>query len=219
MTRQAGINVPGALHHIICRGIERGQIFLDDAESPRTCSHHLMMVGRTQKRILVDSTFVESAPVGAREAMEWKYRLKSPGCDWRTIVTSVSQLFDVPEARIMSSGKEHERVKAKSVAACWAVKEIGMAVTEVGNALGLTQSAVSRAVRRGEKIGRPWPHSAGRVPGCRSTSEPETPGGRGRAPRQRRLRGPLSVPGSRSCCGRPHPDPRPTEPEIGRSAV
>jgi putative transposase len=32
MTRQARIDAPGALHHIICRGIERGQIFLDDAD-------------------------------------------------------------------------------------------------------------------------------------------------------------------------------------------
>jgi len=32
MTRQARIDAPGALHHIICRGIERGRIFLDDAD-------------------------------------------------------------------------------------------------------------------------------------------------------------------------------------------
>lgn len=30
MPRQARIDAPGALHHIICRGIERGQIFTDD---------------------------------------------------------------------------------------------------------------------------------------------------------------------------------------------
>ena len=71
-----------------------------------------------------------------------------------TIVTRVSQLFDVPEARIKSFGKEPEGVKAKSVAACWAVKELGMAGTEVGKELSLTQSTVSRAARRGEEIVR-----------------------------------------------------------------
>ena len=30
MPRQARIDIPGALHHIICRGIERGAIFRDD---------------------------------------------------------------------------------------------------------------------------------------------------------------------------------------------
>ncbi len=32
MPRQARIDAPGALHHIICRGIERGRIFTDDAD-------------------------------------------------------------------------------------------------------------------------------------------------------------------------------------------
>ena len=30
MPRQARIDVPGALHHIICRGMERQAIFRDD---------------------------------------------------------------------------------------------------------------------------------------------------------------------------------------------
>ena len=109
---------------------------------------------KSDERIPGDSDYVESALVGAREAMERKYRPKSLGCDLGTIVTRVSQLFDVPEARIKSSGKEPERVKAKSVAAYRAVKELGMTGTEVGNELRLTLSAVSRAVRRGEEIVR-----------------------------------------------------------------
>ena len=32
MTRQARIDAPSALHHIICRGIERRQIFFDDVD-------------------------------------------------------------------------------------------------------------------------------------------------------------------------------------------
>lgn len=32
MPRQARIDIPGARHHIICRGIERGDIFLDDQD-------------------------------------------------------------------------------------------------------------------------------------------------------------------------------------------
>ena len=91
--------------------------------------------------------------------MDRKHRLKSLGCDLGTTVTRVSQLFDVPEARIKSSGKEPDRVKGKSVAAYWAVRELGMAATEVGKELSLNQSAVSRAVRRGEEIVREFGHS------------------------------------------------------------
>ena len=43
-------------------------------------------------------------------------------------------------------------VRAKSIAAYWAVKELGLAGTVVGNDLNLTQSGVGRAVRRGEEI-------------------------------------------------------------------
>ena len=32
MPRKARIDAPGALHHIICRGIERRKIFFDDAD-------------------------------------------------------------------------------------------------------------------------------------------------------------------------------------------
>jgi len=32
MPRQARIDVPGALHHIICRGIERRKIFFNDVD-------------------------------------------------------------------------------------------------------------------------------------------------------------------------------------------
>jgi len=35
MPRQARINAPGALHHIICRGIERRNIFKDNTDRNR----------------------------------------------------------------------------------------------------------------------------------------------------------------------------------------
>jgi chromosomal replication initiation ATPase DnaA len=107
---------------------------------------------KSDERILGDDGFVKSALADAREAMERKYRLRSQGYDLAAILTRASQIFNIPEARIKSSGKEPERVRAKSVAAYWAVKELGLAGTEVGNELNLTQSAVSRAVRRGEEI-------------------------------------------------------------------
>lgn len=107
---------------------------------------------KSDERILGDGGFVESALADAREAMERKYRLRNQGYDLAAILTRVSRIFNIPEARIKSSGKEPERVRAKSVAAYWAVKELGLVGTEVGSALNLTQSAVSRAVRRGEEI-------------------------------------------------------------------
>jgi hypothetical protein len=90
---------------------------------------------------------VESVLAGAREAMERTYLLRNQGYDLAAILTRVSRIFNIPEARIKSSGKD-ERVRAKSIAAYRAVKEPGLAGTVVGDPLNLTQSAVSRAVRR-----------------------------------------------------------------------
>jgi len=51
---------------------------------------------------------------------------------------------------ILTPGKQPERVTARSVLAYWAVRELGIPGTKVGKRLGLSQSAVSRAVQRGE---------------------------------------------------------------------
>ena len=52
----------------------------------------------------------------------------------------------------LSSGKQPERVIARSVLAYWAVRELGISGTNVGKRLRISQSAVSRAVQRGEQL-------------------------------------------------------------------
>ena len=49
-------------------------------------------------------------------------------------------------------GKQPDRVRARSVLAYWAVRDLGFSATEVGKYLGLSKSAVSRAVTRGQKL-------------------------------------------------------------------
>ncbi|UPU36307.1 transposase [Geomonas paludis] len=46
MPRQARIDAPGACHHIICRGIERRKIFLDDTDRDR----FLLRLGQVLKK-------------------------------------------------------------------------------------------------------------------------------------------------------------------------
>jgi REP element-mobilizing transposase RayT len=48
MLRKARIDAPGALHHIICRGIERRKIFYDDADRDN-------FLGRLEE-VLIDSS-------------------------------------------------------------------------------------------------------------------------------------------------------------------
>jgi REP element-mobilizing transposase RayT len=48
MPRKARINAPGALHHIICRGIERRKIFPDDADRSEFIRRLSVVVKDTQ---------------------------------------------------------------------------------------------------------------------------------------------------------------------------
>jgi len=50
------------------------------------------------------------------------------------------------------SGKQPDRVRARSVLAYWAIRDLGLTATEVGKYLGLSKSAGSRAANRGQKL-------------------------------------------------------------------
>jgi len=104
------------------------------------------------ERILGDSDFVKMVLETAQEEMERRCRLEAGGYDLDKVVDRVSQLLDIEPEEILSTGKQPLRVKAKSLVCYWAVKELGLVGTEVGNVLGLTQPAVSKAVQRGERI-------------------------------------------------------------------
>ena len=53
---------------------------------------------------------------------------------------------------IKTEGKYPREVVARSVVSYWAVRELGMSGTEVARRLGVTQPAVSQAVKRGARI-------------------------------------------------------------------
>ena len=84
--------------------------------------------------------------------MERRYRLKAEGYDFDTVVKRVSDIFNTKVRRILSPGKQPDRVMVRSVLAYWAVRELGISETSVGKQLDLSQSATSRAVQRGEQI-------------------------------------------------------------------
>jgi len=107
---------------------------------------------KSDERILGDSDFVEKVLCGATEKMERRYRLEAMGYDFDTIVERVSKIFKIAVKYILSPGKQPERVTARSVLAYWSVRELGISGTKVGEKLGLSQSAISRAVQRGEQL-------------------------------------------------------------------
>ena len=55
MLRQERIDPPGALHHIIVRGIDRYKIFKDDADRESFVERFGKIMGDTEARPMVDN--------------------------------------------------------------------------------------------------------------------------------------------------------------------
>lgn len=106
------------------------------------------------ERILGDSDFVEAVLAQAEEDMERKYRFRAKGYDLDYVIEKAADEFDIPPEQIIEPGKQPLRVRARSVAAYWAVRQLSMSGVEVGKKLRIGQSAVSRAVKRGERLAR-----------------------------------------------------------------
>lgn len=106
------------------------------------------------ERILGGSDFVRDVLAEQKEQFERRYWLKAQGYDIERVVTKAAEVFEIEPAEIWKRGNQPYRVKARSVACYWAVRELGMSGASVGKLLGLGQPAVSRAVARGEKLTR-----------------------------------------------------------------
>ena len=84
--------------------------------------------------------------------MELRYRLKAEGWTLAKIAERVAEIFDIEKDQVVVAGKQPDRVRARSVLAYWAIRDLGLTATEVGTYLRLSKSAVSRAATRGQKL-------------------------------------------------------------------
>ena len=138
----------GRRHDLIGGGLLRSAGGWGIIKEMRKLNVHL----KGDERILGDSDFVNSVLARAEEEMEQKYRLQAKGYDLDYVIQRASGIFNIPAEEVTTFGKQPERVQARSVTAYWAVRTLSIEGTIVGRKLGLSQSGVSRAVRRGEKL-------------------------------------------------------------------
>ena len=109
-----------------------------------------MLLG--DERILGGSDFVKEVLSGQKDRFERRYWLQSQSYNIDHAVQKVAGIFELNPTEVWKPGNQPLRVKARSLVCYWAVRELGMYKTDVGKRLGISQSAVSRAVARGEKI-------------------------------------------------------------------
>ena len=109
---------------------------------------------KSDERILGDSDFVLQVLDKANEQLDRRHALAAKGIDLDTLAQHVAKLFDLAPDRLLSVGRYPEVVKARSLLCYWAVRELEMTATSLARRIGLTQPAVSIAVKRGEILAR-----------------------------------------------------------------
>lgn len=104
------------------------------------------------ERILGDDQFVREILKISQDQFEKKYALKRQGYDLKSLAEKVAKAFQIQDEELFKNGKYPKTVQARSVYFYWAVRELGQTATFLAKEFGLTQPAVSMAVKRGEGI-------------------------------------------------------------------
>ena len=86
--------------------------------------------------------------------MKKRYDLITKGYDIDKIASTVSKLMKIDPSDIWAPGKEPMRVKARSLLCYWAVRELGISLSELSRRCNLSLSGVSLSVKRGETVAK-----------------------------------------------------------------
>jgi len=109
---------------------------------------------KSDERILGESDFVAGVISQANEAFERKYELKRRGYDLGRIAERVAEICGIERDDIFLKGKQQKRVKARSLFCYWAVRDLGVSLTELARRLNISVPGVGYSVERGESIAR-----------------------------------------------------------------
>jgi len=104
------------------------------------------------ERILGESEFVDTTLAAAGEEYERRYRLRARRCDFDWLLQRMAATTGLTPADLAAPTKSPARVEYRSMLCYGAVREMGLPGTAVAKRLGVTQSAVSRLVARGERL-------------------------------------------------------------------
>ena len=107
---------------------------------------------KCDERILGNSEFVEQVLKEAEERLERRYALEAKGYDFDQVIQRVAQVLNMEVSDVLKRSKDPHTVKARSLLCFWANRELGMTTVDISHHLKVSQSAVSRASMRGEKI-------------------------------------------------------------------
>jgi len=104
------------------------------------------------ERILGEGDFVEKVLSRAQEQLERKFELNSQGYCFEKVVDRVAELLKISKDQVMAVGKYKQAVEARSMVCYWAARELGTGQSELARRFGISQPAVSLAIKKGEQL-------------------------------------------------------------------
>ncbi len=110
--------------------------------------------GMSDERILGDSAFVNATLSQTEESLNRHYELKARGFDLQHIATKAAEIFQIESNEIYSSGRQSLIVSARSLVCFWAVRELGLSLSELARTFNMTVPGIGYAVTRGESIAK-----------------------------------------------------------------
>ena len=123
MPRQARLDAPGTLHHVMIRGIGSATIFDDDGDRRNFLSRIGKLVGNTGTRILA----------------------------WVQMDNHVYLLLFRGQSGISRTGGRRRKVtEVRARMACWLSREMGISMAEIARNLGVGASAIAMAIKKEE---------------------------------------------------------------------
>lgn len=109
---------------------------------------------KSDERILGDSSFVENVLAEAKENMAGQYALRSKGVDFPHLQRLAAALMGISPEALASPSKNRNIVRARVLVCYWAVRDLGLTMTDIARHLKISVTTVSTAVKKGEMFVR-----------------------------------------------------------------
>ena len=106
----------------------------------------------SDERILGESDFVDSVLSQANERYERGYELKARGYNLQGIAERVAEVCGMEEHEVFSKGRQQRKVRARSLLCFWAVRELGMSLSDLARELEMSIPGIGYAVEKGKII-------------------------------------------------------------------
>ena len=141
MPRQGRIDFPGALHHIMVRGIEKRNIFNAQNDKRDFLKRLSRVLTKTQTPCYAY----------AKEQESHRSKLKREGWDFTKVLEKAAETVGLESEELLRRGRSNARSYGRALLCKWMIQDLGYTQKEIAGKLGVNRSSISRMAQKGAK--------------------------------------------------------------------